>query len=43
MLELDRGGAVLVTESVNVDADGEPTQAARSVFSAAVVQIIIET
>ena len=43
MLQLDRGGAVLVTESVNVDGNEEPTQAARSIFSANLMQLVIKT
>lgn len=43
MLNLDRGAAVLVVESVNVDKDGEPIQAARSVFTASIVELVFET
>ncbi|MEM9028279.1 MAG: phosphonate metabolism transcriptional regulator PhnF [Pseudomonadota bacterium] len=43
MLQLDRGASVLVVESLNVDADGEPIQAATSVFSANSVQLIVES
>jgi len=43
MLDLERGGPVLVTESINVDVNEEPTQSGRAIFSAALVELVIKT
>ncbi|MGF1651055.1 MAG: phosphonate metabolism transcriptional regulator PhnF [Hyphomicrobiaceae bacterium] len=43
MLELPKGAAVLVTESINVDDDREPIQAGRSIFAASIVHLLVES
>lgn len=43
MLQLDRGSCILIAESLNVDAHGEPIQASLTLFSAHFVQLTVES